>query len=117
MFQEPQTINAVAMARTGVGLKSGEFQSSDGNAQLFIAHQITKAARVQSRAKVSFSKVAADPLLANTNGRYSMSATLVVDRPLVGYTVAEAKVIVDAFVAWLSASTGAKITQLLGQEN
>jgi hypothetical protein len=34
-----------------------------------------------------------------------------------GYTVAEAKYIVDALTLWATASTGAKVTQLLGGEN
>jgi len=46
-----------------------------------------------------------------------MSCTLVVDVPVNGYTVTEAKAVVDALVAYLSASTGAKVTQLLGGEN
>jgi len=45
-----------------------------------------------------------------------MSVYLVVDTPKVGYTVAEAKAIVDAFTAYCTASTGARITQLLGGE-
>lgn len=46
-----------------------------------------------------------------------MSTYLVVDTPVTGYTVAEAKQIVDALTAYLTASTGARVTQLLGGEN
>jgi hypothetical protein len=46
-----------------------------------------------------------------------MSAYLVVNTPKVGYTVAEAKAVVDALVAYLAASSGARVTQLLGGEN
>jgi hypothetical protein len=46
-----------------------------------------------------------------------MSAYLVVDVPKVGYTVAEAKQIVDGLVAYLTISTGANVTKLLGGEN
>jgi hypothetical protein len=46
-----------------------------------------------------------------------MSAYLVIDVPKVGYTIAEQKQIVDALTAYLTASTGAKVTQLLGGEN
>jgi hypothetical protein len=35
----------------------------------------------------------------------------------VGYTIVELKQIVDGFLAMLTASSGAKITQLLGGEN
>jgi hypothetical protein len=46
-----------------------------------------------------------------------MSVYLTVDTPVNGYTVAEAKYVVDALVAYLTASTGARVTQLLGGEN
>jgi len=42
---------------------------------------------------------------------------MVVDVPVNGYTVAEAKAVVDALVAYLTASTGAQVTKLLGGEN
>jgi len=51
------------------------------------------------------------------NVKSSMSCTLVVDTPVNGYSVAEAKAVVDALVAYLTASTGARVTQLLGGEN
>jgi hypothetical protein len=46
-----------------------------------------------------------------------MSAYLVVDQPITGFTVAESKQVIDGFVAWLSASSGANLTKLLGGEN
>ena len=45
-----------------------------------------------------------------------MSVSLTVDAPLTGYTVAEVKQIVDGLTAYLTASSGAKVTQLLGGE-
>jgi hypothetical protein len=46
-----------------------------------------------------------------------MSAYMVVDVPVTGYTVAEAKQIVDGLVAYLTISTGANVTKLLGGES
>jgi len=46
-----------------------------------------------------------------------MSTYLVVDVPLVGYDVASEKLVTDGFIAYLSASSGAKMTQLLGGED
>jgi hypothetical protein len=63
------------------------------------------------------SKIATDPLLAGVNVKASMSVYLVVDVPLTGYTPAEQKLVTDGFIAFLSASSGAKMTQLLGGEN
>jgi len=58
-----------------------------------------------------------DPLISSQNIQYSMSTYIVTDVPVTGYTVTEAKQIVDALTAYLTASTGAKVTQLLGGEN
>jgi len=66
--------------------------------------------------RVDFAKIAADPFQTDVNQKYSMSAYLVTDTPLVGFTLTEAKYVVDALVAYLAASSGAKITQLLGGE-
>lgn len=121
MFADPQsvTINAVAnsLPRTTAGVNQGVFSKDDGLVVMSISHQYGKRSR--RALKLTHSKVAADPLISSTNIRYSMSATLVVDTPLTGngYTVAEAKQIVDALVAYLAASSGARVTQLLGGES
>jgi hypothetical protein len=46
-----------------------------------------------------------------------MSTYIVADVPVTGFSVTEQKQIVDALVAWLSASSGANITRLLGGES
>lgn len=118
-FADPQsvTINAVAntLPRTGSGVTSGTFTKDDGNVKLEVSHNYGKRNRRQI--KLTHRKVAADPLLSGANVQYSMSTYIVVDTPVVGYTVAEAKQIVDALTAYLTASTGARVTQLLGGEN
>lgn len=118
-FADPQsvTINAVAnsLPRTGSGVNTGVFTKDDGNVKLEVNHSVGKRARRQL--KLTHRKVAADPLLSGVNSSYSMTVYMVVDVPLVGYTVAEQKQIVDAFAAYLSVSTGARVTQLLGGEN
>jgi len=43
-----------------------------------------------------------------------LSVYMVCDVPLQGYSVTEQKQIVDAFTAWLTASSGAQVTKLLG---
>lgn len=118
MFADPQsvTINAVAnsLPRTTAGVNLGEFKKDDGNVALRVSHQYGKRTRRQVR--LDFSKIAADPLISSTNIKYSMSAYLVVDVPVTGFTVAEAKQIVDGLTAYLTASSGSKVTQLLGGE-
>jgi hypothetical protein len=46
-----------------------------------------------------------------------MSTYLVVDVPVTGFTIAETKQIIDGLTAYLTASSGARVTQLLGGEN
>ena len=117
-FADPQTvtINAVAntLPRTGFQPAAGIFTKDDGNVKLSIAN--TYAKRTRRSCRLDFSKIAADPLISAQNIKYSMSAYLVVDVPVTGFTVAEQKQIVDALTLYLTASSGAKVTQLLGGE-
>lgn len=119
MFSDPQTltINAVAnpLPRISSGVNSGIFSKDDGNVKLSFSHQYGKRNRRQIR--VDFRKVAADPLATGYNKEYSMSTYLVVDHPPVGFSITEQKQIVDALTAYLTASSGANVTKLLGGEN
>lgn len=118
-FADPQsvTINTVAnsLPRTASGINAGVFTKDDGNVKLSVSHQYGK--RTRRTLRLDFSKIAADPLISAQSIRYSMSAYLVIDTPITGFTVAEAKQIVDGLTAYLTASTGARVTQLLGGEN
>jgi urease gamma subunit len=119
-FADPQSvvipvIGTVAPARTSSGANAGTFKTNDGNVTLDFGHIYGK--RTRRTVRLTHRKVAADPLLTSQNLEYSMSAYLVVDVPKVGYTVAEAKQIVDGLVAYLTISTGANVTKLLGGEN
>jgi len=118
-FADPQsiTINSIAntLPRVSSEKNSGTFQKDDTTVKLSVSHQYgTRNRRV---IRVDHSKIAADPLQASTNVRLSMNCYLVVDVPATGYTIAEAKQVVDGLTAYLTASTGAKVTQLLGGEN
>jgi hypothetical protein len=118
-FADPQsvTLNAVAQSLPRVYNQgsSSIYSKDDGLVQLTISHTGTR--RFQRRVRLTHAKIAADPLSSGTNVKYSMSVSLVVDVPTVGYTVAEQKYNVDGLIAYLSASSGAKVTQLLGGEN
>jgi hypothetical protein len=120
-YADPQsvTINSVAnsLPRVGAGPDSGNFKANDGNVVLTVKH--SNGRRLRHTARLDFSKIAADPLISSTNIKYSMSAYVVVDAPVTGFTVAEQKQIVDALTAWLAAGAGAanSTTKLLGGEN
>lgn len=119
-FADPQsvTINAVAqtLPRVSSGQNSGVFQKDDATVKLTVSHNYGKG-RARRMLRLDHSKIAADPLMAGTNVRASGSVYLVTDFPDGLYTNAEAKQIVDALTAYLTASTGARATQLLGGEN
>jgi hypothetical protein len=119
MLADPQTvtINAVAQTLASIarGVNTSTYQKDDGNVKLGISHQYGK--RTRRTARLDFSKIAADPLISAQNIKYSMSAYLVIDTPITGFTVAEAKQIVDALTAYLTASSGAVVTKILGGES
>lgn len=118
-FSDPQsvTINAVAntLPRTSSGTNNGVFTKDDGNVKLTVSNAYGK--RTRRTIRLDHRKIAPDPLISAQNIEFSMSAYLVVDVPVTGYTIAEQKQIVDALTAYLTASSGARVTQLLGGEN
>lgn len=119
MLADPQsvTINSVANSLPAVSREkdSSRYQKDDGLVALTVSHTYGK--RKRRVVRLDHSKVAADPLISAQNIRYSMSAYLVIDVPDTGYTVAEAKQIVDGLTAYLTASSGANVTKVLGGES
>jgi len=120
VFTDPQTVtvNAVAktLPRTATGPGSASvYTLDDGSIKLSISHTVgAKARRV---VRLDHRKTAADPLNPTQNRPYTMSTYIVTETPVVGYTVAEAKQIVDALLGFLTASSGAAITKVLGGES
>jgi hypothetical protein len=118
-FTDPQTltINAVAnpLPRTASGNSAGSFTRNDGTVKLAVSSAYGK--RTRRTARVDFSKIAPDPLIASTNIKFSMSAYVVVDVPVTGFSIEEQKYIVDALTKWLTDTSGANTTKLLGGEN
>ncbi len=119
-FADPQsvTVNAIAksLPRTGSGANSGNFRTNDGLHALEVSHQNGKS-RTRHLIRLTESKITTDPLNSAQNIAVSTSVYLVADVPNTGYSVTEMKYVVDALVAYLTASSGAKVTQLLGGEN
>lgn len=119
-FADPQTvtINSVAqtLPRVGQGIGTGTFLKDDGNVTMAISHA-SNGKRNRRRIRLDHRKIAADPLVTAQNLQYSMSVSLFIDVPSVGYTVAEAKQIVDGLTAYLTASSGANVTKILGGES
>jgi len=119
LFTDPQslTVNAVANAlpRVSTTQNGAGYSTADGNLKLTISSAYGK--RNRRTARVDFRKTAADPLFPAQNVPYSMSTYIVADVAPVGFSVVEQKQIIDALTAWLTASTGANVTKLLGGES
>lgn len=119
MFADPQsvTINAVAISlpRVGSGANQGAFAAADGLTKESISHQYGKRNRRVIRFDVQ--KTITDPMVPAQNVVASFATYLVVDAPTFGYSITEQKQVVDGVLAYLTASSGAKVTQLLGGES
>lgn len=117
-FADPQSVTvggtATSLPRTSFEGSEGKFTAADGNIQLRVSQSYAK--RTRRLVRLDQKKVSSDPLNPNINVPSSMSVQLVVDTPVQGFSVAEQKALVDALVAYLGASTGARVTQLLGGE-
>lgn len=116
---DPQsvTINAVAnvLPRTGLGLTEGTFTKSDGNLSLRVRHASAK--RVRHEVRLDFRKVAQDVLQPALNVASTGSVVLYVDVPKVGFSESEIKQYVDGLTAFLTASSGAAVTKIIGGES
>lgn len=116
---DPQSVTVggvtTSLPRVSSGENSGSFQSNDGTIRMSVSHSYGK--RTRRTIRLEHSKIAADPLISSTNIRHSMTSYIVVDVPVTGYTVAEAKAVVDGLIGVLTASSGAATTKLLGGEN
>lgn len=122
MFGDPQTltVNSVAQAcnRLGTGLDEAAYKTSDGLFGLSIRHRKLAKKRVLHQVQFSQQILAADPMDPTVNALSQMGVTLTCNVPDAGYIpVATQKLLVDAFLVWLAASSGAAVTKLLGGES
>lgn len=115
---DPQSITISgtphSLPRTNTGDGKSTYANADDTVSLTVSH--VRGRRNRRMARVDHRKIAADPLTAE-NVEFSMSTYMVVDVPRTGYTVVEAKAIVDGFITALNASSGALITKILGGES
>jgi len=118
-LNDPQSITisgtAVSLPRTSSGVNQGTFSASDGTVVETVSHQYGK--RTRRLVRVDHSKIAPDPLISDRNIKHSLSAYLVVDAPITGYTVTEAKDVVKGLVTQLTASSDAVLVKFLDGEN
>lgn len=118
MFADPQSLtigSALSLPRIGTGLNTGVFQTSDGLVKYTLSHVLGK--RNRHTARVDLAKVAADPLNAAQNLRYSMSGYVVLDVPPVGFSVTEVINMITGLTGNMAASTNANWTKFVGGES
>lgn len=117
MLADPTvTISGAAktLNRTSMGTDSGAFATSDRAHQMTVAHSYGR--RTRRVIKLKQSTLVANPLISGQNISQEASVHLVVDTPN-GYDTATAKAIADGFLAYLTASSGAVLTKLIGGES
>lgn len=93
---------------------SSVYTDEDGNFKMTVSHRYGK--RKSSLIRLDVRKVAADPLV-NGNVSLSDSISLIFDRPLTGFTVAELKLQFDALTAHFAATGWAELSKFLAGEN
>lgn len=119
MYADPQTItiNSVPFTcnRVALGDMSATYRSADEAVQLRISHKAAKD-RIRRMARIDQTIVATDPL-TSVQDYESAGVYIVVDEPKVGFSDAQLQYIVTALTTWLTASTNANTTKLLGSES
>lgn len=117
-FSDPQSVtigSAISLPRTGQAIDSGAFTAAEGTTALTISHQRGK--RVRRTARIRYDKIVADPIVTGTNLRVSAGVYIVLDVPVNGFTTVEQVQIITSLTTWLTASTNANATKLVGGES
>lgn len=118
MFADPITLtvsgSAKTLNRTGTDTDAGAFATSDRAFKVSVSHSYGK--RTRRMIKLTSDQLTANPLIAGQNLLQSDSVHVVFDCPN-GFDTATAKAHADALFAYLTASSGAAVTKLLGGES
>jgi len=108
MLSDPQSVyvggSNVSLPAVSRGENQSVYMSADGKQKLTVSHQY-KAERHRFTARLDSNKVAADPLASANNRVYTHSVYFVVDRPTVGYSVAESEDALYGLIAMLQSGT------------
>jgi hypothetical protein len=120
-FTDPQSVTigttpgAVSLVRVNSGSETGKFTNYDAKTNLKVGS--TYGRRIRREARLDYSKVTADALVASTNVLVGSSVYVVLDVPQSGFSAAEQKDQVLALVTWLTASSNANLIKLIAGEN
>jgi hypothetical protein len=118
MYADPITItvNAVAKVCPRVFTPAGPstFKMNDDEFKVEISHQNVKGRRERHLIRVTQRKIGADPLVPATNLESKMSAYLVLDNPLTGYSDTEQGYLISALAAFITNATN--LSKFVGGE-
>jgi hypothetical protein len=118
-LSDPQSIKisgtTTSLPRTDVGSFRSAYESADGLIKLSLS--TSKSKRKRQVVRVDVVKTVPDPAVPAQNVEVSMSTYLVFDRPMVGFSNADAKAVYDGFIEALQASSSVMVTKLLGSES
>jgi hypothetical protein len=120
-FSDPQSVTigttpgAVSLPRVNSGSDVGTFSNYDSKVKLELSTAYGRRSRHVAR--LTYSKVTTDPLVATTNVLASGTVTLTIDVPPTGFTAAEQKDLATALIGHLTASSNAALIKLIAGEN
>lgn len=118
-YSDPQSVTiagtAISLPRVGQGVSSGSFSSNDSSTILTISHQANK--RYRRTVRITTNKVVPDALQPSVNTPVSASVYIVGDFPKMGFSVTEQVALVASLTKWLSDTTNANTTRLIGGES
>lgn len=119
---DPQKFKEVTGTEvTAPRVSSGDFKSvystSDGLNKLTLSTTTSNSNRRRHLVRIDVEKLATNIYEESKKQAVSMSVYLVVDRPVNGYTVAEAKKLVEGIVGLLSATSYSLTEKVLGGES
>jgi hypothetical protein len=106
MFSDPQSVTyatvAKSLAKIGSGPDQSEYKLNDSGVvyDLILSHQFK--ARNRTVARLRRDAFASDPLVPAQNILASATASFTLDFPSAGLTAADAQLLGNALVAWLS---------------
>lgn len=118
MLADPQsvTISGAANSLPAVSRNGyvSEYSLADSSLKLKVSHSFGN--RTRSQVAINSNKITADPL-SDANISVGASVYLVIDRPAAGFTQAELVAIIAGLCGWLTASTNANATKVVGLES
>lgn len=118
---DPQKVKVTAeektLPRVVTGNYSSKYETEDGLIDLTLSTTESASNRKRHLARIDVNKITTMPFDETKKQEISMSAYVVIDRPVAGFTNAEAKTLVEGLVGFLSASTYSATTKLLGGES